>query len=359
MPHFSSIAAPELGYALAALALVIVIAYFLSAVLTLQIFTPQTVLAVRYEAPKGASPAVAAWLLERGALPRAVAAAVANMAAKGYVQVEQRGDSYSITQLGPDVSLDLEPEEDALARTLFKDYDCFDFDESTPKLKSALDAFTCALMDTTYFSKRLWLSIPAWILSGIGIFAALAQGNYFPRSNRAVNSAIVLAFAYFIIAVRTLPETFEKVSGWLPGSTAPRRPWTSADGMTFTLFMAGLGGIATLALFSSTLTALIVAAFLGVNAVFFHRLQGPTAAGKKAMAELAGYRKFLMEVDADTISRMNSCETVPAQLTQKQAYAIAFHLDLGWGEQFVGCVTDLVERSEVFSKILKTRDSET
>lgn len=40
-------------------------------------------------------------------------------------------------------------------------------------------------------------------------------------------------------------------------------------------------------------------------------------------------------------------------MTQKHAYATAFHLDLGWGQQFVDAVADLVERSEVFSKILR------
>jgi hypothetical protein len=59
-----------------------------------------------------------AWLLEKGDLARALAAAVLDMATKGYLQIEQRGELYSITQLGPGASVSLEPEEDALARTL-------------------------------------------------------------------------------------------------------------------------------------------------------------------------------------------------------------------------------------------------
>lgn len=47
------------------------------------------------------------------------------------------------------------------------------------------------------------------------------------------------------------------------------------------------------------------------------------------MAQLAEYKKFLEEVEADSISRMNSCETAPSEFTEKHAYAIAFHLDLG------------------------------
>lgn len=347
------------GYEPAVLALVFVAAYFILAALFLSAFEPANVIVPRYEPPHGASPGVAGWLFERGNLARAIAAALVDMAAQGYLQIEQRGDLYSVTQLGPDVSLSLEPEEDALARTLFKGYDCFDFDDASPQLKSALDAFTQALTNTGYFSRRIVLSLPAWIASGLGLMFVLFQSNYLAHSNRGVTNLVVLAFGCFVVAIRTLPETLGKIFGWLPGSTAPRRPWSSSDSMTFTLLLAGLGGIAVVAILSTTTAALLAAAFLGLNAVFFHALQGPTSAGRKIMAELTEYKKFLEEVEADAISRMNSCETAPSEFTQKQAYAIAFHLDRGWGEQFVGCVADLVERAEVFSKILRPRDSET
>jgi Predicted membrane protein (DUF2207) len=108
---------------LPALALALVLFYFVFAVLAVTLFEPKTVLVAKYEPPKGASPAVAAWLFDRGELPRALAVAIVHMATKGYVRIEQNRDLYTITQLGPDVSLDLSPEEDAIARGLFKGYD--------------------------------------------------------------------------------------------------------------------------------------------------------------------------------------------------------------------------------------------
>ena len=333
-------------------ALVFVLLYFVIASLALRLTEPQPVLVARYEPPKGASPAVAAWLFDRGELPRAMAAAIVNMAAKAYVRIEQHGDLYSIIQLGPDVSLDLAPEEDALARTLFKGYDSFDLDDPTPQLEDALDAFICALMDTNYFSERIPLSIPAWVLSVLAIVVALLHGNFAPHANWATWTLLTLGFACLIVAIRTLPGTLQKIASRLPGSTVPQRPWSGADTMNFTLLALSAGAISFLAVLSTITTALLIAGFLAVNAVFFHALQGPTAAGKIMMTQLAEYKKFLAEVDADAISRMNSCETPPAEITAKHAYAIAFHLDLGWGQQFVDAVADLVERSEVFSKIL-------
>jgi hypothetical protein len=127
--------------------------------------------------------------------------------------------------------------------------------------------------------------------------------------------------------------------------------------MNSTLLVISFGGFALLTWFSTPATALLVAGFLAIDAIFFHVLQGPTAAGMAIITQLSEYRKFLSEVDADLISRIHSCESVPAELTQKHAYAIAFRLDLGWGEQFVDAVTSLVERVEVFGKVLQPQDS--
>lgn len=346
------------GYALAGLALALVILYFAVIALLQSLFELKPSIVTRYEPPANVSPGVAAWLLEHGKLPRALASAIVSMAAKCYVKIEQDGDFYSVTQLGPDASLDLSPEEDALARTLFKGYDCFDFDEPSPRLREALDTFECALMDTTYFSKHTFLSVPAWIISAAGMLLALAQGNLFARLAASrfdfrIMVIVAIAFGCFIVAVRSLPDSLEKIGSRLPGSTVPQRPWSGTDSMTFTLFVAGIAGIAALALLSSYIAAIFIAVFLAVNAIFYHSLQGPTAAGKKALVQLMEYKTFLARVEADRISRLHTSTNSLAKFTVEQAYAIAFHADLGWGEQFVGAITSLVERTEILGKMVK------
>lgn len=348
----------SMGYALAGLALALVILYFAAMALLQSFLVPKAPVVTRYEPPADVSPGVAAWLLEHGKLPRAMASAIVSMAAKSYVKIEQDGDLYALTQLGPDVSLDLTPEEDALARTLFKGYDCFDFDEPTAQLREALDAFQCALMDTTYFSKHTLLSIPAWIISAAGMLFALSQGNLFARFAESrldfrIMGLLAIAFGCFIVAVRSLPDTLEKIGSRLPGSSAPKRAWSGTDSMTFTLFVAGIAGVAALALLSTYIAAVFIACFLAVNAIFYHSLQGPTVAGKKALAQLAEYKAFLAGVEGDRISRLNTSTSTPEKLTKEHAYAVAFHVDLGWGEQFVGAITSLVERTEILGKMIK------
>jgi hypothetical protein len=93
------------------------------------------------------------------------------------------------------------------------------------------------------------------------------------------------------------------------------------------------------------MAALIIFGFLVVNGVFFHALQGLTQ--REALYQITDYRKFLSEVDADAISRLHVADRVPAQLGVEDAYAVALHLDMGWGEQFVTSIADLVELAAI------------
>ena len=101
---------------------------------------------------------------------------------------------------------------------------------------------------------------------------------------------------------------------------------------------------------SNTVVTLILFGFMATNVVFFYAMQGPTPAGREILAQLDDYKKFLSEAEADVISRKDPSDRVPAHLDTKHAYAVAFHLDLGWGEQFVTSIADVVECAQVFEK---------
>ena len=338
-------------YGLAALALLFVFLYFVLVSGILRIPQSQRVSVARYEPPSGASPGVAAWLCERGRLPRAIAAALVNMAAKGYVKIEQAEDLVSITQIATELPEPLQPEEDVLAREMFRGYDVFDFAQSTPQLAKCVESFRIALLNTQYFLPHVGLSIPAWGVSGIASAVLLFYGNFFGHhSGRGLGYLIFATVGCFVVAVRTLSGTFEKIACRLPGSTAPKRPWTGTDVKPLSFLVASVAGVSLIGLMSNTVVALLLGAFMAVNVIFYYALQGPSTTGKEVLAQLGDYKKFLSKADADVISRVNSSEHVPAHLDAKRAYAIAFHLDLGWGEQFVTSIADVVECAEVFEK---------
>jgi Predicted membrane protein (DUF2207) len=172
--------------------LAMVTAYYALVALVVRRHGPQHVSVARYQPPSGVSPGVAARLLEH-TLARAVAAALVNMAAKGYVKIEQSADLCSVTQLHTRCAASLEPEEDALSYRLFRVYDAFDFDELNPHWIRGVKAFQTALLDTTFFFDACGLvdsrldCLVRGCIAGHGEYAILAPAEWGPRENHPVD----------------------------------------------------------------------------------------------------------------------------------------------------------------------------
>jgi len=338
------------GYEVAAVAWLVVLVYYLIVLMLAGRGEKPRVAVASYDAPVDVSPAVAAWLLQRGDMPRAVAAALVNMSAKGYVKLEQTTDLVSAT-LVPDASdQNLEPEEDALQRVMFRGYDCFDFDEGSAQLQDALDAFRTAMMNRGYSRGGNAPFVGGWMLSvavAFLVLVTLGHSGPFERARGAAIVAILLfTAASLAVAMRTLPGALEKVATRMPWSSAPRRPWIGADTLPFSCLFMATGGIAGLAILVSPPAALIIAAILALNALFAGAIQGRTQAGREALGRLANYKEYLGRVEADSISRTNAANRVPEKLSTQQAYAIALDVDKGWGEQLVEAIADVVESAE-------------
>jgi predicted membrane protein DUF2207 len=333
----------------AALALVAVVLYYLLVAVVLRIPRSRPISVARYEPPPGISPAVAGWLCERGRLPRAIAAALVSMAAKGCVKIEQVEDVVTLRRLAPDAPVRLELEEDVILRSVFHSRKDFDFSSKSPQMSTCVESFRIVLQGTDLLLPHVGLSVPAWIVSGIAsAWVLISAGLLSHHSGRGLGYILFGTAACFIVAVRTLSGTLEKVASRLPGSTVPKRPWTDADTRPLWFLAGALVGLTLIGFLSSWGAALLAGSFLIVNAFFYFALQGPSPAGRKALDQLEEYKKFLLAAEADAISRRDPSDRVPDRLDLKHAYAIAFHLDLGWGEQFVTSISSAVECCEVF-----------
>jgi Predicted membrane protein (DUF2207) len=143
-------------YLLLIVTLLFVLAFF-GILLLLRKPVGREVLVPSYEPPSNVSPGVAAWLLNPGDLSRAMAAALANMAAKGYIKIEESDETLSVTQLATQCDQPLEDEEVDLMKFLFFDDDCFDFD-GTLKLYEIARVLRLALENAQSSKSRAALS---------------------------------------------------------------------------------------------------------------------------------------------------------------------------------------------------------
>jgi hypothetical protein len=222
---------------LSAWALAFVIVYYSFATIFVRMPGTPRPMVPRYEPPPGASPAVAASLLQPGDVPRSIAAALVNMAAKRYIRIEQNGDLFSLVKLVNEGSPP-PPEEHVLQRTLIDKYEFFDFDVSNPQLDDAVRTFHWALHNTGYVSQHFGTAFPAWLVSAAGVFFVLIQARPSREWGQLLGYDLVCTFACFILTVRTMRGPLDKLLCRLPGSAAPQRPWTGADRNPF-LFLSG------------------------------------------------------------------------------------------------------------------------
>ena len=158
---------------------------------------------------------------------------------------------------------------------------------------------------------------------------------------------LLLIASSLAIALRTLPGALEKIATRMPWSTAPQRPWNGADARPFGLLLLAFGGIAALGFLNSIPTALIIAAFVVLNILFMGAIQMRSKEGREALRQLAEFKDYFARAESDAIGRTNAEAKVPEKFTEKEAYAIALHVDLGWGEQMVEAIADAVESAQL------------
>jgi hypothetical protein len=156
--------------------------YFVLAYCAVRMVKRKTVVVVRYAPPDRISPAAAAWLLERGELPRAMAAAILNMVAKRVLTIQRVGDVYTLQKISADAP-DLAPEEKALR---------YAFAQVVQDFGDAVES----VLNPVYFTKNLLLCLPAWLLSGMTALFALCNGNIFQTSG-----AVLYALPYGLLLI--------------------------------------------------------------------------------------------------------------------------------------------------------------
>jgi hypothetical protein len=339
--------------------------YFALGYVAVRMVKRKSVVVVRYTPPDGISPAAAAWLLERGELPRAMGAAILSLVAKRVLTIQRVGDIYTLHKISADAP-DLAPEEKALMYAWFRHDDTFSLPIPAGQLAKVVQDFgdsVESVLNPVYFTKNFLLYLPAWMLSGMTALFALYSGNIFGIDNWGVLYAVFYGLFFvwgmFIACAHSMRRTLRKLGTYLPLRDVPRRPITQTDLMPIVWLSISLGALVLLAGLSSVNAAAIVAALLLLNALFIQALWAPTPEGREVIYQIEDYKKFLTEVDADPVTRLQWPDGIPLHMSQKVAYALAFGIDLGWGEWFVTTIADSIESASVFIAKLDVRDNPT
>ena len=336
--------------------LLVVGTYFLVASAAMRWRPRWRVRVAQYEPPAGVSPAVAAYVWERGVSDTPFVVALANMASKGYLRIEQGQADYLLSRA--DGSGTLTDEEQAIADTLFPPKanslclsQLFKLGKTARLVRGLLES----AVEPDLISPHFPCFIPGLTLSIWCFIAALSpewENIWNSNAGGATVIPALLAVWALLAMTRTLPTIFYKLKSHLPGRTPRPLPFVKKDLTVLGILLVVLSSLALIAWITSLQFALQFAGFLVVNLLGALALRAPTAAGHSLLGRLADFHMFLTAVDSDRVNRMNAPDAPsPAGADKYWPWALALGVEHAWGEQFAAAVLNRLGPSSAMDSI--------
>ena len=309
-----------------------------------------------YEPPK-VSPAMAGYLTEGEAGERAFAAAIASLASKDRLRIEEQRDHFAL-HARHEEDEGLPPKETAILRALLPGKEShYEFSPiNASRLVVAFERFQSAMRDQAEPQlisghRELWLG--GVILSAVSMLWLLPVFTLPERARDWVDAADVIFWAglgafSLLAALRVWPVTIRRLISHLPGPH-PARPLSGGDLIPVYLTGAAILGLGLLASLASPEFVRLLVAILILDSFGQKLLSAPTKVGRQLIAQLGGFREFLSRADADRLERENQPGQTPEELDRFSSYAIALGVKSAWEDEFAESVLAFVQAEQVYS----------
>jgi uncharacterized membrane protein YgcG len=293
-----------------------------------------------YEPPANLSPAAMRYLVRMGYDNKIFAAAVLDMAVKGYLTIKEQAGSYTLylTQNGKPR---LSPDENGIAETLFSGRtEIWLHNENHTTISSAISSLKAWLK--TAEEKIYFVTNSRYLLPAIAITVISLLGAVLSKSAKNIPAAAFACFwlSFWSVAVAGLLIAVSQSwkSAFAGGHAKP-----SLMGKAFflTLFSVPFVGGEFLGMFflakaTSFFVVLFLLANILLHVLFHYLLKAPTRAGRQLLDQVQGFKLFLGAVDGDRLNRANPPDQTPQTFEKFLPYALALDVEQDWAEKFSG-----------------------
>jgi uncharacterized membrane protein YgcG len=296
-----------------------------------------------YEPPQNLSPAAMRYLRRMGFDNKTFAAAILDMAVRGFLTIKQQAGSYTLYRTEKDDSV-LTPDEKVVAEYLFVERnELWLHNEHHELIQGAIKALKKSLAaaeQKTYFVTNSRFLIPAIAFSILFVIAYLISlggpqviGGIFLSFwltiwTLAVSGLVYAVFNTWRSALRTQPSGFDE------GSSTGKAALFSFFTIPF-LFGEAMGFFFLMKMTSLALVLFILACG-GLHVLFHFLMKAPTLAGRRVMDQVEGFKMFLGAVDGDRLNRAAPPQQTPAVFEKFLPYALALDVEQHWAEKFSG-----------------------
>ena len=342
--------------------------------------------ATQYDAPPGISPGVARYVLTGGSDGTTLAAILADLAAKQVIAVQPEGRNYHIKLLNDKATV--MPEEATVLKSLLHvelaacaystaataktgitsqaakpstaifgdDVLESSLGRSVPHSPPPLDETVLPARSETILNPSAAQDIKSVLDAVQGTFRDNLQGVYFRWNFGFVAAGMIATFVWGLAVAWTLEGLFltfwllffTSVAGlvisgvWISRPSHPTPAQRIQHLLVPILFFLLPGFVIFVALPNAHTFVVALLISVVLNNVFFVLMRAPTPEGRRVLQQLAGFREFLVRVEQDRLSRLNS-QSVEVQLINRfLPYAIALNVREGWGDSLAAAFSNAV-----------------
>lgn len=291
-----------------------------------------------YEAPKGFSPAAVRYVMRMGFDDKAFAAALVNMAVKGFltIDVDPSGD-YSLTRKGQDYS-GLSRDEAQIAKQLFLDRNSLIIETANhANLKKALTDHRKSLAvdyEKIYFLGNRGTLIPGLVISVLAVVMIVLLGR-----NLAQAGFMSLWLSIWTVGCALL--VYRAFSLWKTALAGTSQKYLRFIMALFTSlfalpFLAGeVFGLWVFAMATSIPAVLCVFTIVLLNILFYQLMKAPTIKGRQTMDQIEGLKLYLSVAEQDRLNQLYPPEDKTPEVFEKfLPYALALDVEQEWCERF-------------------------
>jgi Predicted membrane protein (DUF2207) len=293
-----------------------------------------------YEPPATLSPAGMRYLVRMGFDNKMFAAAILDMAARGYLKIKEDAGSYMLSLAEKDERV-LTPDEKQIAGVLFEGRKVIWLrPENHEVIHAAILAVQKWLKTAEYkvyfVTNSRYLLPPVLLSLAIVVVDLLAQGG----PQLFIGAFLCFWLTFWSIGVAALLKNV--VQSWHAAFSRGEIPFgNTVKAIFITLFCipfvgGEFMGLAFLVKTSSVALAVFIAASAVVHIVFLYLMKAPTYAGRRLLDQVEGFKMFLGTVDSDRLNRAMPPQQTPAVFEKFLPYALALDVEQDWADKFSG-----------------------
>lgn len=294
------------------------------------------------------SPAAMRFMVEMGYDDKVFAAAIINMAVKGYLSIGERDGTYTLTKTADDSS-GLSGEEKKIAAQLFQSGSAIALEKKNHhRIAAAKNALKSSL--ALAFEKTHFVTNRGVFVTGVVLSATVVAASFLSSLDRPEVTFLGFWLTGWSIGVTFLAVMVIKL--WRQVFSGARKLGTVAGSLGAALFMtafavpffgAEIFVLAVIGRSAPSLVGLLVVVVV-MNMAFYHLLKAPTLLGRRILDRVEGFRMFLGATEGDRLRRMTPAELTPELFEKYLPYALALNVEQAWTEKFTDVLATAMRR---------------